>query len=113
MIERMSPQEIAEKEDLSKIALLDVRSTDEFEDFRATIAKSLPLENVNTNEVGKMFDLDEGQNLYVICRSGKRSYKACEALKEQGFSGKLVNVEGGTLAWVESDLPHQGTPENG
>jgi rhodanese-related sulfurtransferase len=40
---------------------------------------------------------------YVICRSGARSYKACEYLAQQGVSA--VNVRGGTLAWMDADLP--------
>jgi len=37
---------------------------------------------------------------YVICRSGARSYRACEYLDGQGREG--INIEGGTLAWVDS-----------
>jgi rhodanese-related sulfurtransferase len=38
--------------------------------------------------------------LYVICRSGNRSTKACEAFVAAGFTN-IVNVEGGTQAWDE------------
>ncbi len=37
---------------------------------------------------------------YVICRSGARSYRACEFLVGQGL--EAVNVEGGTMAWIIS-----------
>lgn len=37
---------------------------------------------------------------YVICRSGARSYRACEFLADQGLD--VANVEGGTLAWINS-----------
>ena len=37
---------------------------------------------------------------YVICKTGARSYRACEFLVDQGLDG--VNVEGGTKAWIIS-----------
>ena len=37
---------------------------------------------------------------YVICRSGARSYRACEFLVDQGL--EAVNVDGGTMAWIIS-----------
>jgi rhodanese-related sulfurtransferase len=37
---------------------------------------------------------------YVICRTGARSYRACEFLMDQGIDA--VNVAGGTMAWVNS-----------
>jgi rhodanese-related sulfurtransferase len=42
--------------------------------------------------------------LYVICRSGSRGRQACEKFVAAGFTN-VVNVEGGTLACVESGLP--------
>ena len=38
--------------------------------------------------------------VYVICRSGGRSMKACEYVAAQGL--EPVNVAGGTLAWIDS-----------
>jgi rhodanese-related sulfurtransferase len=37
---------------------------------------------------------------YVICKTGARSYRACEFLVDQGLDA--VNVEGGTKAWIIS-----------
>ena len=40
---------------------------------------------------------------YVICKSGGRSMRACEFLAGQGVDGlEVVNVAGGTLAWIAS-----------
>jgi rhodanese-related sulfurtransferase len=36
--------------------------------------------------------------IIVHCRSGMRSMQACMMLEQMGFS-KLVNLEGGILAW--------------
>ena len=42
--------------------------------------------------------------LYVICRSGSRGQQACEKFLKAGYSN-VVNIEGGTMACVESGLP--------
>ena len=47
---------------------------------------------------------DSNKPLYVICRSGSRSTKACEAFVKAGFTN-IVNVEGGTSAWDAAGLP--------
>ena len=36
--------------------------------------------------------------VYVVCRSGARSMRACEFLAQQGITA--INVAGGTLDWV-------------
>lgn len=44
------------------------------------------------------------QPLYVICRSGSRSAKACQKFLDAGYRN-AVNVEGGTQAWDAAGLP--------
>jgi rhodanese-related sulfurtransferase len=39
---------------------------------------------------------------YVICRSGGRSMRACELVAQSNPELDLVNVAGGTLAWMSS-----------
>jgi rhodanese-related sulfurtransferase len=40
---------------------------------------------------------------YVICRSGARSMRACEFVVANSPAGaQVVNVAGGTLAWIAS-----------
>lgn len=41
-------------------------------------------------------ELDKAQPYYVICRSGKRSARACQFLEEQGYD--VTNVQGGMNA---------------
>ena len=40
----------------------------------------------------------------MICKSGSRTAKACEALRKAGMDRVFV-VEGGTDAWVSAGLP--------
>lgn len=84
--------------------LLDVR-----EPFEAHIS------NIDTNSTliplddlsGRIPELDESQEIIVLCRSGNRSGKACEMLEENGFSN-VTNLKGGINEWaakIDSSLP--------
>jgi rhodanese-related sulfurtransferase len=37
-------------------------------------------------------------NIYVYCRSGSRSFQACELMKQMGYLN-VYNLEGGVLDW--------------
>ena len=84
--------------------LVDVREPHEYEEVRAVGARLVPLQSVPQSLA--VFPTDRA--VYVICRSGGRSHKACEWLREQGVDA--VNVLGGTLAWVEATLPTEAGP---
>jgi rhodanese-related sulfurtransferase len=77
----------------------------EFRSVHATVAKNLPLDKVNAAAVQELLGATDTSNpLYVICKSGGRSRKACEALTAAGVTS-IVNVEGGTDAWARCGLP--------
>lgn len=42
--------------------------------------------------------------VYVLCRSGRRSLSAGQQLDAIGF-GCVYNIEGGMIAWEEAGLP--------
>ncbi len=76
--------------------LVDVRELNEYEAGHVPGAVLVPLSSVP--EALDMFAQDA--TTYVICKSGARSYRACEFLVDQGLDA--VNVEGGTMAWIIS-----------
>ena len=80
-------------------SLIDVREPDEWYEVRARGATLLPLGELND----RLSELPPSGTLYLICRSGARSMRAAEFLAGKGRN--VVNVAGGTLAWVDSDLP--------
>jgi rhodanese-related sulfurtransferase len=49
-------------------------------------------------------ELQKNQPVYLLCRSGQRATKAADKFAKEGFSQPVV-VEGGTLAWIEANLP--------
>jgi len=76
--------------------LVDVREVEEYQDGHVPGAVLVPLASVP-------YALDRfasRQTTYVICRTGARSYRACEFLIDQGLDA--VNVAGGTMAWITS-----------
>ena len=63
-------------------------------------AQLIPLSEFET----RYAELPKDRELVMICRSGARSARAGEFLKAQGY-GQVVNLAGGTMAWVEGGLP--------
>jgi molybdopterin-guanine dinucleotide biosynthesis protein A/rhodanese-related sulfurtransferase len=101
--EHMSIQEIT-VDDLAELLaqgapLVDVREPDEYAAARVPGARLVPLGSVPDHL--DAFSADT--TTYVICRSGARSMRACEFAAAHGR--EVVNVAGGTLAWIESGRP--------
>lgn len=85
--------------------LIDVREPAEYAAARVPGAVLIPLGEVPD----RVEEFRSGGPTYVICRSGGRSMKACEFLEAQGLD--VVNVAGGTLAWIDSGRPYdEGQP---
>lgn len=79
------------------IRLVDVREEWEFDEARVAYAANIPMGTVPD----RLDDLGDGP-LYVMCRSGGRSYRVCEYLDGHGLD--VVNVSGGMLAWGDAGL---------
>jgi rhodanese-related sulfurtransferase len=79
--------------------LIDVREPHEYHDGHVGGAVLVPLGSVPDHVDAFRSD----GPTYVICRSGARSMRACEFLADQGLD--VVNVAGGTMAWVTSGRP--------
>jgi rhodanese-related sulfurtransferase len=76
--------------------LIDVRQAYEFDEMRVAGAVLVPLATVPDN----VDAFRSERPVYVICKTGARSARACEFLAAQGV--EAVNVAGGTLAWIRS-----------
>lgn len=101
----ISPRELyALKNGGQPVDLLDVRTPMEFHEVHAEFARNVPLDSLDPAQVMLGRKDAEGRPLYVICRSGGRSKQACGKFVTAGFPD-VVNVEGGTMAWVEAGLP--------
>lgn len=86
------------------IHLIDVREADEFEDSHAQGAVNFPLSSLNPEEVLNSMGIEKSQEIYFICASGGRSTVAASQFMKVGCT-YVTNIEGGTYAWIASDLP--------
>ena len=73
--------------------ILDVREPDEIATGKIPGAHTIPLGDLSAREE----ELPKDETIYVICRSGNRSQKACDYLEGRGFD--CVNISGGMLAY--------------
>lgn len=78
------------------IKLLDVR-----EPFELQIARISGIPLMPLGELSQRFtELDPNQQLYIYCKSGVRSLRAVEFLRQQGFK-YAKSVKGGMDAWSD------------
>lgn len=82
--------------------LLDVREQDEYAEVHAPGSTLIPLGQLSS----RLAELQPYKNkpIAVVCRSGRRSARGVELLRNAGFT-KVVNVEGGMNAWQSAGLP--------
>ncbi|MFA6150321.1 MAG: rhodanese-like domain-containing protein [Chitinophagaceae bacterium] len=78
--------------------IIDVREPDEHAEFNIG-GILLPLGKIMSFQLEDVEELKD-QEVYVYCRSGKRSMQACMVLEQAGFE-HVNNVNGGILAWQE------------
>lgn len=79
--------------------VFDVRQPDEYDEAHAPGVTLIPLDQVPD----RVADFPTEGAVYVICKSGGRSAKAVEFLRQRGVDA--VNVTGGTMAWIEAGKP--------
>ena len=82
------------------IKVIDVRELDEQQIARIQGVPLVPLSTLAQT----FTDLDPNQQYYIHCKSGIRSMKALNFLREQGFK-YLKNVKGGISAWADEIDP--------
>lgn len=86
------------------IQVIDVREPNEFEIARIPDTKLIPLGEV----IKRANEIDPTRTTVVHCKGGVRSAKAIEALRKEGFKGRLINLKGGITAWsneVDPNVP--------
>jgi L-ascorbate metabolism protein UlaG (beta-lactamase superfamily)/rhodanese-related sulfurtransferase len=84
------------------VVLLDVRTEKEFNEGHIANALNIDIKQSGFVEKAKA-TLPIGKMIAVYCRSGKRSALAAVQLASEGY--KVVNLEGGILAWKEVGKP--------
>jgi adenylyltransferase/sulfurtransferase len=97
-------QELKSKLDAGEpLRIIDVREPHEWEIVHLPGAELIPLGSL----LERMNELDTAEFLVMQCKSGVRSAKALNQLREAGFR-KVRNLKGGVLAWareIDTSLP--------
>jgi adenylyltransferase/sulfurtransferase len=95
------PAEVKAKLDRGdKFLLLDVREPHEYQICNIPSAKLIPLGDLPK----RVNELDSSTEIIAHCKSGMRSAKAVDFLKQSGFK-KVRNMKGGILAWSDQVDP--------
>ena len=83
-----------------KVNLVDVREPHEFQICRIPGSTLIPLGELPK----RVNELDPAAEVVVHCKSGMRSGKAADFLRQSGFK-RVLNVKGGILAWSDKVDP--------
>ncbi len=97
----IEPTEVKQKIDRGeKFTLLDVREPHEYQICKIAYAKLIP-----QGELPKRFhEFDKNSEIVVHCKSGARSGRMVNLMREQGFTN-VRNLKGGILAWSDKVDP--------
>ena len=82
------------KEDHNDLALIDVRTPEEFQWFRIPGAQNMPIERALVKDM----HIPKTKTVVVICMTGHRSPLGAYRLEKAGFA-KVYNLTWGMVGW--------------
>ena len=103
-MQTISVKQLSDKQSQTDVDLIDVRMPTEYREVHAEGAVNFPLDSLDPKAVVESVGASADKPVYVICKSGNRSSKAYQQFLSAGI-GNVVNVDGGTTAWVAAGLP--------
>ena len=101
LLEHWTPQELAEAFARNEVAIIDVRTPQEYAFEHIHGALLAPLATFEPQNLPSQ----EGKKLVFHCGSGVRSRKVAEACLAAGIA-PVAHLEGGFGAWKSAKLPH-------
>ncbi|MBV9957321.1 MAG: rhodanese-like domain-containing protein, partial [Acidobacteria bacterium] len=112
-IPQISVDELKERIERGEdLQVIDVRRPAEYSDGHVPRAASMPLSMELAKQVAQTAQLDQKRPTAIICAGGYRSSAATSLLEQHGFH-HLLNVTGGTGAWVRAGHPVEATELRG
>lgn len=103
-VSNLDSKSFEEKFNSTKNALLiDVRTLEEH--LQARIPNSILIDIYQPDFFERIEQLDKAKTYFVYCRSGSRSYMACQQMQKMGFRN-VHNLRDGIIEW-------EGKIENG
>ena len=94
-IEMVTPDEAEKLSKMKDVKLLDVRTKEEFNEGHIANAQNLVYDENFSEKIGK---LDKEKPVIVYCKSGGRSEKCAQILKDSGFV-KVYDIKGRITEW--------------
>lgn len=104
ILETWTPDEVQAAFDANQIALIDVRTPQEFMFEHIGGALLLPMSFFDASKLPSQ----NGKRIVFHCGSGVRSEKVARAALAAGF-GTTAHLEGGFGAWKAAGKPYTGT----
>ena len=96
LVKEIEAQDLKARIDAGEdIALIDIRSDAEVAQGILPNAEHLAMHLIPL----RMHDLPKDKDVVLYCRSGARSYHACNFLGQQGI-GNVLNLHGGIISWA-------------
>ncbi|MDC0957789.1 MBL fold metallo-hydrolase [Flavobacteriaceae bacterium] len=99
-ITSISAKELAKKNNLETLSILDVRKDGEFKSSHIKNVRHFSLDLINK----QLNDISPNNTYYIHCAGGYRSVIAASILKANGFKN-IVDIAGGFNALKETDVP--------
>jgi len=96
----ISAKELAKKNKLEILSILDVRKDGEFKSSHIKNVQHFSLDLINK----QLHDISPNNTYYIHCAGGYRSVIAASILKANGFKN-IVDIAGGFNALKETDMP--------
>ena len=101
-VEEITAVELKRRIDLGQdVQLIDVREPHEYAIARLPNTTLIPLGQITS----RRSEIDPSRDAIVFCKVGLRSAAAVRRLKDAGFTGRLINLKGGILAWSKDVDP--------
>lgn len=80
--------------------IVDVRTPSEFN--QGHIPNAINISYLSDSFWDQIEQLDKSKNVFVYCKTGRRSIRACTLMRNGGFdNAKVFNLEGGYILWKE------------
>lgn len=100
-LNNLNPSDFKQKiKDAAHPLILDVRTKAEYD--QKHIEHAINLDYLSDDFWDQVEQLDNQQPIFVYCRTGRRSIRACTLMRNGGFrKEQLFNLEGGFALWTK------------
>jgi rhodanese-related sulfurtransferase len=105
-VEMMTPGQVSAEVEAGRAVLIDIRTPEEWaETGVAQSARAIDMTSeVFVTDLKSVIAANPGKKFAFICRSGNRSGQLTAQLEASGLAN-IIDVAGGTSAWIAEGLP--------